>query len=164
MLKLVIEKAVKKLPHYDLSGNLFDLDHGIDKHQFVGFVSSHSKSNILTSFHPHSFVTFYMDSDSNTVITCAITARHHILSNMQHPHMQLIQLIQFWTTQSFPVLFTNKIIGSDIIVNQDSIDGYEGLGFDMSSFSQNGLDDLFTIGTNMPIRIVQYRDSFSWSK
>jgi hypothetical protein len=59
---------------------------------------------------------------------------------------------------------TNKIIGLDVIINQDSIDGYEGLGFDVSTFNQNGLGDLFTIGISMPIRMVQYQDSCSWSK
>ncbi len=95
MLKLAIERAMKKSPHYDLAGNLFNVDHGIYKHQFVGFVSSHTKSIILTSFHLHSFVTFYTDSDSNTVVTCTLTARHHILSNMQNCLMQLLQLMQF---------------------------------------------------------------------
>jgi hypothetical protein len=37
-------------------------------------------------------------------------------------------------------------LSNKIIINQDSIDGYEGLGFDMSTFNQDGLGDLFTIG------------------
>jgi hypothetical protein len=82
MLKLAIERVMKKSPHYNLAGNLFNRDHGIQKHRFVGFISSYTKSNVLTSFHLHSFVTFYMDSDSNTVVICSLTTRHHILSNM----------------------------------------------------------------------------------
>jgi hypothetical protein len=39
MLKVAIKRAIKKSPHYDLAGNLFNVDHGIHKHQFVGFVS-----------------------------------------------------------------------------------------------------------------------------
>ncbi len=35
MLKVVIERAIEKLPHYDLAGNLFNVDHGIYKHQFL---------------------------------------------------------------------------------------------------------------------------------
>ncbi len=61
MLKVAIERAIKKLPHYDLAGNLFNEDHGIHKHQFVGFVSSNTWFNVLTSFHLHSFITFYTD-------------------------------------------------------------------------------------------------------
>ncbi len=45
MLKLAIEKAIKKSPHYDLASNLFHVDQGIDTHQFVGLIASHTKSN-----------------------------------------------------------------------------------------------------------------------
>jgi hypothetical protein len=37
MLKLAIETAIKKSPHYDLAGNHFNVDHGIHKHQLVEF-------------------------------------------------------------------------------------------------------------------------------
>ncbi len=79
MLKVAIERAIKKSPHYDLSGNLFNVDNGIHKHQFVGFVSSYTQLNVLTLFHLHSFITFYTDSDFNTVVTCSLRSRHHIL-------------------------------------------------------------------------------------
>jgi hypothetical protein len=95
MLKVAIERAVKMSPHYDLAGNLFYVDHGIHKHQFVGFVSSYTRFKVLTLFHLNSFVTFHMDSDSNTVVTCSLTKRHHILSNMQDHLMQVLQLMQF---------------------------------------------------------------------
>jgi hypothetical protein len=39
-----------------------------------------------------------------------------------------------------------------------------GLGFDMSNFNEDGSDDVYTFGISMPIRMVQYRDSFTWSK
>ncbi len=84
MLKLVIEKAIKKSPHYDFTGNLFHVDHAIGKHQFVGFISSCTKSNLLASFHLHSFVTFNTDSDSNTVVICTLTTGHHILSKLSY--------------------------------------------------------------------------------
>jgi hypothetical protein len=164
MLKVATERAMKKSPHYDLGGNLFNVDHGIRKHQFVGLVSSYTRFNVLTLFHLHSFVTFYTDSDSNTVVTCSLTTRHHILSNMQYQVIQLLQLMQFWKTGSFAVSLTNKVIGSNVKINQDSIAGYVGLGFDMSTFNGDGSDDVYTIGISMPIRMVQYRDSFSWSK
>jgi hypothetical protein len=74
MLKVAIERAIKKSPHYYLAGNLFNVDSEIHKHQFVGFVSFYTQLNVLTSFHLHSFITFYMDSDFNTVViqTCRI--------------------------------------------------------------------------------------------
>ncbi len=39
-----------------------------------------------------------------------------------------------------------------------------GLGFDMSNFNEDGSDDVYTFGVNMPICMVQYCDSFTWSK
>jgi hypothetical protein len=112
MLKVAIERAIKMSPHYDLAGNLFNVDHGINKHQFVGFILSYTRFNVLTSFHLLSFVTFYTDSDSDTVVTCSSSTRHHILSNMQDCLMQLLQLMQFWKTESYAVSLTNKVIGS----------------------------------------------------
>jgi hypothetical protein len=118
MLKVVIERAIEKSPHYDLAGNLFNVDHVIHKHQFVGFISSYTQFNVLTSFHLHSFVTFYTYSDYNTVATCSLTTRHHILSNMQDCLIQLLQLMQYWKTESFSLSLTNTVIGSDVNINQ----------------------------------------------
>ncbi len=39
-----------------------------------------------------------------------------------------------------------------------------GLGFDMSNFNEDSSDDVYTFGISIPIRMVQYRDSFTWSK
>ncbi len=135
MLKVVIERATEKLPHYDLAGNLFNVDNGIHKHQFVEFVSSYTRFNVLTLFHLHSLIAFYTDSDYNTVVTCSLTTRHHIFSNMQDCLIQLLQLMQFWKTESFSLSLTNTVISSDVKINQDSIHGYMGLGFDKSNFN-----------------------------
>jgi hypothetical protein len=79
---------------------------------------------------------------------------------MQDGLMQLLQLMQFWKVESFAVSLTYKVIGSDVKINHDSIDGYEVLGFDISTFNDNGSGDVYTIGTSMPICIVQYCNSF----
>jgi hypothetical protein len=83
---------------------------------------------------------------------------------MQDRLIQLLHLMQFWKTESFAINLTNKVIGSDVKINQDSIDAYEVLGFDMSTFNEDGSGDVCTIGISMPIPIVHYCDSFSWSK
>ncbi len=83
---------------------------------------------------------------------------------MQDRLIQLLRLVQFWKTESFSLKMTNTVIGSDVKINQDSIHGYMGLGFDMSHFNEDGSDDVYTFGISMPIRMVQYRDSFTWSK
>jgi hypothetical protein len=72
--------------------------------------------------------------------------------------------MQFWKTESFSLSLTNTVIGSDIKINQDSIHGYMGLSFDMSNFNEDGSDDVYTFGISMPICMVQYCDSFTWSK
>ncbi len=76
----------------------------------------------------------------------------------------VITIDAIWKTESFAVSLRNKVIVSDVKINQDSIDGYVGLGFDMSTFNEDGSGDVYTIGISMPIRMVQYCDSFSWSK
>ncbi len=38
------------------------------------------------------------------------------------------------------------------------------LGFDMSNFNEDGSGDVFTFGTCKSIRIVQFRDAYTWSK
>jgi hypothetical protein len=101
MLKFANKRAIERSPHYVFAGNLFNEDHGILKRQFDRFVSFYTQVNVLTAFHLHSFVTFYTDSDSNTVVTCSLTTRHHVLLNMQDWLLQLLQLMQFWTTRSF---------------------------------------------------------------
>jgi hypothetical protein len=83
---------------------------------------------------------------------------------MQDRLIQLLQLMQFWKSESFSLSLTNTVIGSDVKINQDSIHGYMGLGFDMSNFNEDGSDDVYTIGISMPICMVQYHGSFTWSK
>jgi hypothetical protein len=72
--------------------------------------------------------------------------------------------MQYWKNESISLKLTNTVIGSDVKINQDSIHGYMGLGFDMSNFNEDGSDDVYTISISMPIRMVQYCDSFTWSK
>jgi hypothetical protein len=69
--------------------------------------------------------------------------------------------MQFWKTESFSLSLTNRVIGSGVKINQDSIHGYMGLGFDMSSLNEDGLGDVYTIDISMPIRMVRYCDSFT---
>jgi hypothetical protein len=73
-------------------------------------------------------------------------------------------LMQFWKVESLAVSLTNKVIGLDVKIIQDSIDGYEELGFDISTFNEDGSGDLCTISISISIHIVQYQDSFLLSK
>ena len=92
------------MPHYenDFETELFYVDptekiKRVD--QFVGFVSSHTTANTLKCFHLHSFAVFhrhkgkspYEASKDSSIVTCLLTARDHILTNMQDRVLQMLQ-------------------------------------------------------------------------
>ena len=83
IFKLAIKKAIQKSPNWNLSSKLFEDDSNDGKKQFVGFVSSHKKGTLLTSFHIHSFVVFHTDLQKNTIVICTLTSRNYIMSNIQ---------------------------------------------------------------------------------
>jgi hypothetical protein len=93
ILKLAIKKAIQKSKNWNFSSKLFEDDSNNEKNQFVGFVSSHTKGTLLTSFHIHNFVIFHTDLQKNTIVTCIFTSQNHIMSNMQDCLLQLMQLI-----------------------------------------------------------------------
>jgi hypothetical protein len=72
--------------------------------------------------------------------------------------------MQFWRTGSFYLKLTNSVVGSEVMIKQDSINSYMSLGFDMSNFNAGGSDDVFTFGICKPIQIVQFRDAYTWLK
>ncbi len=76
--------------------------------QFVGFVSSHKKGNVLVSFHIHSFAVLYSEEVPSTIVTCLLTTRNHILSNMQDQILQVVQLIQYRIGQLFSIVITES--------------------------------------------------------
>jgi hypothetical protein len=83
ILKQAIKKAIQKSNNWNLTCKLFEDDSNDEKNQLVGFVSSHKKGTQLTSFHIPSFVVFHTDFQKNTIVTCTITPRNHMMSNMQ---------------------------------------------------------------------------------
>jgi hypothetical protein len=83
ILKLAIKKAIQKSTNCNFSSKLFEDDSNNEKYRFVGFVSSHKKGTLLASYHIHSFVVFHTDLQKNTIVTCILTSRNHMMSNMQ---------------------------------------------------------------------------------
>ncbi len=122
--------------------------------QFWGFVSSHMTSNVLNSFHIHSFAVFYTDKKEGTIVTCILTSRVHILSNMQDRVLQLMQLIQFLSNGNFGTAITNKFIQHDVVLDKISRNGYESMGFDALPLTQDKEQDLFTIKIRFPIPLA----------
>jgi hypothetical protein len=64
----------------------------------------------------------------------------------------------------FSTVITNEFIGEDFYLSQHSLDSYEAMGFDVTQFTQDEEESLFTIKTNMPIPMLVYGDSFQWAK
>jgi hypothetical protein len=114
---------------------LFQDDSNDEKNQFVGFVTSHKKGTLLTSFHIHSFVVFHTDLQKNTIVTCILTSWNHILSNMQDQLLQLMQLIQYSLVSLFSAIITNEFIGEEFCLSQNSLNGYEAMGFDVTELT-----------------------------
>ncbi len=86
ILQRAIEKAIRKCRNCDTQSSLFAIESDDLKrrcNQFVEFVTSHKKGNVLVSFHIHSFAVFYTKEGPFTIVTCVLTARNHILLNMQ---------------------------------------------------------------------------------
>ncbi len=162
--KLAIKKAIQKSSNWNLSSKLFEDDSNDENNQFVGFVSSHKKSTLLTSFHIHSFVVFHTDLQKNTIVTCVLTSRNHMMSNMQDRLLQLVQLIQYCHASLFSTVITNEFIGEEFCLGQTSIDGYKAMGFDVTRLTQDEEQSLFIIKTDMPIPMFVYGDSFQWAK
>ncbi len=104
----------------------FKMIQTMKKNQFVGFVSSHKKGTLLTSFHIHSLVVFHTDTDfqKNTIVTCILTALNHIMSNMQDRLLQIMQLNQYPHVSLFSTVITNHYIGEDFYLSQHSMNGY----------------------------------------
>jgi hypothetical protein len=83
---------------------------------------------------------------------------------MQDCLLQLMQLLQFWDTKEFAMSITNNFIGTDVSLTDMSIQGYDSLGFNTWSLTQDVLQGQFTITTESPIPITSYSDNFTWAK
>ncbi len=75
-----------------------------------------------------------------------------------------MQSIQYHHVSLFSIVITNLFIGEDFYLSQQSLDGYEAMGFDVTQLTQDEEGGLFTIKTNMPIPMLVYGDSFQWEK
>ncbi len=104
--------------------------------------------------------------NENTVVICALTSRHHILSNMQDRLLQLIQIFQYLHRKiKLNLIITNKVVGSDIVLPSWSKLGFTSMGFDTSTLTQDS-DEIgyFGLTTDCPIPMFQYGDRYTWLK
>ena len=83
---------------------------------------------------------------------------------MQDCVLQLMQLIQYRNYGTFSTSITNHFIGVDVQLSKLSLNGYEAMGFDVRSLTQDRDQDQFTISTQTPIPLAVYDDRFTWAK
>jgi hypothetical protein len=64
------------------------------------------------------------------------------------------------------MIILNELVGVDITLNYSSCFGYNAMGFDTSTVTQDhdNMDGYFGITTHHPIPVLQYGDSFTWEK
>jgi hypothetical protein len=143
MLQIAVGKALRKSCHDCLVSTEFFERITKSKIQFVGFVSQHTKQGFLSSFYPVSFLLFKTDVySSSTVVVCTLTTRNHIQSNMQDRLLQLVQLYQYQAHNiKFLMIISNELVGVDITLNYSSLFGYNTMGIDTSTVTQD-CDDM----------------------
>jgi hypothetical protein len=64
------------------------------------------------------------------------------------------------------MIISNELVGVDITLNYSSCFGYNAMGFDTSTVTQDCdyTDGYFVITTHCPKPVLQYGNSFSWEK
>ncbi len=124
----------------------------------------------MTGLHIHSFALYYMQTQNilleskptkTTVVICVLTSQIHIILMMQDCVFQLLQLLQHDVTGDYSISLTNQFIGTDVILNDSFISGYENMGFALKSMTQDVHQGQFTITTEDPIPLMPYSD---WAK
>jgi hypothetical protein len=70
-------------------------------------------------------------------VTWILTEQNHILTHMQDRLLQIMQLLQYPHVSLFSSVITNEFIGEDFYLSQQSMDGYEAMGFDVTQLTQD---------------------------
>ncbi len=84
---------------------------------------------------------------------------------MQDRVLQVLQLLQHEETGDFSMSLTNQFIGIDVFLNDSSISpGYENMGFNVKSMTQDVHQGQFTITTDDPIPLMPYGNRYTWAK
>jgi len=162
ILEQAIKKAIRKSQSRESADILFQDKSKNRRNQFLGFVSSHkSKTGVLVSFHIHSCAVFHALAGC-TIVSCLLTTRHHILSNMQDRILQLVQLVQYRSNESFSLSITNEHVGYHVLLDNHSKNCYKTLGFDTSF--RNDDSQHFIITTELPIPFHSHGNTYSWAK
>ena len=86
------------------------------------------------------------------------------MSNMQDRVLQLIQLIQFRVDTGWSVTVTNNFIGNDVKISSTSLAGFEMMGFNVKSFTQDSKQEKYYFTTDQPIPFPDCSYQYQWAK
>jgi hypothetical protein len=95
-------------------------------------------------------------------VTCLLTARNHILLNMQDQILQIVQLIQYRISHLFSILITNNFIGEEVTFDENSVCGYKMIGF--ITLKEDEESNIVSLRLELPIPFSVFGDSYSWAK
>ncbi len=113
-------------------------------------------SSSFGTVYGHGVYSFIQANKNNSCDKCVLTSRIHIRSLMQDR--------VFEETGDYSMSLTNQFIGTDVILNDSSISGYENMGFNVKSMTQDVYQGQFTITTDDPIPLMPYGDRYTWAK
>jgi hypothetical protein len=138
------------------------------KFNFWAFYPNTQSKATSQVFTPSPFVLFRTDVySSSRVVVCTLTTHNHIQSNMQDRLPQLVQIYQYQAHKiNVLMIILNELVDVDITLNYSSCFGYNAMGFDTSTLTQDrdNTDGYFGITTHCPIPVLQYGYSFTWAK
>ena len=83
---------------------------------------------------------------------------------MQDRVFQVLQLLQHDVAGDYSISLTNQFMGTDVILNDSSISGYENMGFNMKAMTQETHQGQFMITTEYPIPRMPFNNRFTWTK
>ncbi len=105
---------------------------------------------------------FYTEEGSATIVTCLLTARNHILLNMQDQILQIVQLIQYRISHLFSMAIHNDFIEEEVTLDENSVCGYKMMGF--KTISEDEESQIFYLRLEVPIPFSVFGDSYFWAK
>ncbi len=76
--------------------------------------------------------------------------------------IQIVQLIQYRISQLFSMVITNKFIGEEVTLDENSVTGYKMMGF--KTMSEDEESNIFSLRFEVPIPFSVFGDSYSWAK
>ncbi len=95
----------------------------------------------------------YTEEGPSTIVTCLLTARNHILLNMQDQILQIVQLIQYSISQMFSMVITNNFIGEEVTLDKNSVCGYKMMGYSWAKYGHHILPSILSLSSKEKVQL-----------